>query len=96
MQQRAVERVLEIARSKRSDRLNHFELAQIGGMAHRRAPIPAPDRDAQKLRICSQQSDNRLPVVGPNGAIERSRECMRGDAFLKFGPMRKSILSRDH
>src|SRR5689334_4381799 len=43
LEQRAIERVLEILRAKFGHGLDNPEAAQVRGMAHGLAPIPAPD-----------------------------------------------------
>lgn len=50
-EQRAIERVLVIVCAERGDRLDHVEPAEVGGKAHRWAPVAATDRHVQQLRV---------------------------------------------
>jgi hypothetical protein len=45
LKQRATERVLKVARAKGRHRLDDLEPANVRRVAHRRAPVAAPQRD---------------------------------------------------
>src|SRR5688572_4410230 len=63
LQQRAIKRMLVITRTERGDRLNDFEPSQIGGVAHGRTPVAAPQRYVQQLRLCAQDSHDGIALV---------------------------------
>ena len=47
----AIEGMVKIARSELGYGFDDFEPAEVGGMAHRRTPIAAPDRNVKQLWI---------------------------------------------
>src|SRR5690348_6133300 len=53
----AIESVLIIPRAECGTGLNDLKPSKIGGVAHRRSPVPTPHRQMQHLRVCAQNCD---------------------------------------
>src|SRR5262249_11815320 len=96
LEQGTVEGALEIPPSKFGDRFDDFQPAEIGGVAHGRAPITAPDRHMEQLRIFAEHPNDRVTVIGVNGSLQEVCERVRINALLQFRPVGKAVFASDH
>ena len=96
LQQRAIERVLKVARAERRHRLDDLESAEVRRVAHRRAPVAAPQRNVQHFRVRLDEPNGGLAIVGANRGHQLLDDAVRGAALLQLGPMREAVLTRDH
>ena len=95
LKHRAIDRVLKVARAKRRHRLDDLEPANVRRMAHRRAPVAAPQRDMQYFRMRLDEPNGGSAIVGANRGHQLLGDAVRGDALLQLGPMREAVLASD-
>lgn len=95
LKQRTVERVLVIARPKLDTSFDDVEAAEVGRMAHGRAPVAAPYRQVKHGGIGPQDCDHGVAVAGPDRLLQRDGRRVGGDALLQRRPVDQAVLAGD-
>src|SRR5258708_7655705 len=87
LEQSAIESMLEIARSQLGNRFDDLQPAEVGRVAHGRPPVSAPDRYMQQLRVLAQQPYYCITVIGTDGCIQQTGDCVGMNPLFQLRPI---------
>ena len=95
LEEGAVEGVLKIAGAESGDGFDDLEAAEVGGVAHGRTPVAAPEGDVEHVGMGAEETNGGFAVVVMNCVEERAYDGVALNAGFEFGPIFEAVLARD-